>query len=304
MKRHLKRLSMILVFSIVTLTIWGLSEPYFLKVEKQKAYIPELPSVWEHETIAVLGDFQIGMWLANRKTVEKSIEKVIELQPGAVILLGDFLYHPEINEDGSIRTVMDVLKPLLSSDIPIFTVLGNHDYGMDNIEDIPNSSIMNDLKKELEKNGVRVLQNETIALQNDSDGVTVGRPSPQSLYLAGIGASWPNNAQPEKVLHQMSDSLPRIVVMHNPDAYEDIPSLLAPLAIAGHTHGSQIEIPLLSTWLYNTVLEDGKVHASGWITDFGQEGNRLYVNRGIGFSNLPIRINCPPELTIFELLSK
>ncbi len=40
---------------------------------------------------------------------------------------------------------------------------------------------------------------------------------------------------------------------------------------------------------------------SGWIHDYGQPGNRLYINRGIGFSRFPIRINCPPEITLFTL---
>jgi hypothetical protein len=34
---------------------------------------------------------------------------------------------------------------------------------------------------------------------------------------------------------------------------------------------------------------------------YGQPGNRLYVNRGIGFSLLPLRINCAPEITVFSL---
>lgn len=47
---------------------------------------------------------------------------------------------------------------------------------------------------------------------------------------------------------------------------------------------------------------DEKVHVDGWIEDdFGQLGNHLYVNRGIGFSSFPLRINCRPELTFFTL---
>jgi hypothetical protein len=47
-----------------------------------------------------------------------------------------------------------------------------------------------------------------------------------------------------------------------------------------------------------------KVHVDGWIDGYGQPRNRLYVNRGIGFSKAPIRINCRPELTISTLRSK
>jgi predicted MPP superfamily phosphohydrolase len=50
-------------------------------------------------------------------------------------------------------------------------------------------------------------------------------------------------------------------------------------------------------------LSSEKVKADGWIDGYGQAGNRLYVNRGIGFSSLPPRINCRPELTFFTLRS-
>jgi predicted MPP superfamily phosphohydrolase len=41
--------------------------------------------------------------------------------------------------------------------------------------------------------------------------------------------------------------------------------------------------------------------SDGWLLDAGAPGNRLYVNRGIGLSHLPLRIGCPPELTFFSL---
>jgi predicted MPP superfamily phosphohydrolase len=50
-----------------------------------------------------------------------------------------------------------------------------------------------------------------------------------------------------------------------------------------------------------SLLTDEKIHSDGWIENFGQAGNRLYVNRGIGFSTFPVRINCRPELTFFTL---
>jgi predicted MPP superfamily phosphohydrolase len=46
------------------------------------------------------------------------------------------------------------------------------------------------------------------------------------------------------------------------------------------------------------------VYGDGWIKNYGKQGNNLYVNRGIGFSDIPIRINCPPEVTLFTLRSQ
>jgi predicted MPP superfamily phosphohydrolase len=48
------------------------------------------------------------------------------------------------------------------------------------------------------------------------------------------------------------------------------------------------------------LLTDEKIHSDGF-ENFGQAGNRLEVNRGIGISTFPVRINCRPELTFFTL---
>ena len=89
--------------------------------------------------------------------------------------------------------------------------------------------------------------------------------------------------------------------MHNPDTFATVPTGAAPLAVAGHTHGGQLRIPFTPQWTWLTYLAEDRIHADGWIEDYGRAGNRLYVNRGIGFSQLPLRINCPPEITFFTL---
>lgn len=50
-----------------------------------------------------------------------------------------------------------------------------------------------------------------------------------------------------------------------------------------------------------SLVKSHEVQADGWIAGYGQAGNRLYVNRGVGFTYVPVRINCPPELTMFTL---
>ncbi|CAN5618613.1 hypothetical protein BH20VER1_BH20VER1_13310 [soil metagenome] len=89
--------------------------------------------------------------------------------------------------------------------------------------------------------------------------------------------------------------------MHEPATFRDLPPHTAPLAMAGHTHGGQVRFPWL---LLRRLLGRSTNHESvlsGWIKNYGAPGNRLYVNRGIGFSRLPIRFNAPPEITLFTL---
>jgi len=90
--------------------------------------------------------------------------------------------------------------------------------------------------------------------------------------------------------------------MHEPFAFRTLPEGEAPLAFAGHTHGGQIRVPLFPRLTPARLTMPWPEYVDGWIEGYGQPGNRLYVNRGIGFSYLPARFGCPPELTFFTLL--
>lgn len=150
------------------------------------------------------------------------------------------------------------------------------------------------------------MKNEAVPLglpdENNAPKEAAGK-SDSTLYLVGIGSHYAGNAKPEIALAQVPENAPRIIFMHNPDSFAEFPSDTAPLALAGHTHGGQVRIPFTEDWSWMALFIEDKVQADGWIDNFGQTGNRLYVNRGIGFSTFPVRINCRPELTIFTLRS-
>ncbi len=90
--------------------------------------------------------------------------------------------------------------------------------------------------------------------------------------------------------------------MHNPVAFRDIPAGEGLFTVAAHTHGGQISLPLLPSESWLQIAKPREIVAEGWAADsIGQGNNRLYVSRGIGFSLLPARFMCRPELTIFNL---
>ncbi len=90
-------------------------------------------------------------------------------------------------------------------------------------------------------------------------------------------------------------------MMRNPSSFGAFPAGTAPVVVAGHTHGGQVRVPFTPEWSWLRTVEEGEVHFAGWIEGFGEPGNRLYVNRGIGFSAAPVRINCRPEVTLSTL---
>jgi uncharacterized protein len=123
--------------------------------------------------------------------------------------------------------------------------------------------------------------------------------SPIFSLAFGIAPEKPGTTNVEQALDQVPASAPRVIIMHNPDTFAQFPAYSAPLAVAGHTRGGQIRIPFLPQWTWMAFTQDDEVHADGWVPNYGAQGNHLSVNRGIGFSIVPIRINCVPELTIF-----
>jgi uncharacterized protein len=284
-----------LLIVFLMLLIWGaLIEPYLLDVEEEAAVIPNLPSGWEGRQIAVMGDFQVGMWGDNEATIRRAVDRLLEIQPDFILFLGDFVYHAPEDRESEINTIIQLLDPLTQTNIPIYAVLGNHDYQVKEVGETPNKDLAQRLEQSLEAQGIQVLQNEVVSLP-------IQRPEEDPLFLVGIGAYQPGLDDPINVFSDISPESPRFVIMHNPASFASIPTEAAPLAVAGHTHGGQIRIPFLPEWSYLTYIESEPVHTDGWISDYGQPGNQLYVNRGIGFSLIPIRINCMPEITLFTL---
>ncbi|EAZ90824.1 metallophosphoesterase [Crocosphaera chwakensis] len=278
---------------IALLVIWSFIEPRILNIENETATIPNLPNSWSGQQIAQLTDFQIGLWGDNRGTARRSIAKIVEAKPAIALISGDFLYHPGSNIESEIETTIDIIRPLVDAGIPTYAVLGNHDYGMSSRKAQPSTEQAEKLEIALEKAGIQVLENETVKLELPN--------SNEPLYLVGVGSLWASRDNVKQSLNTIDNNSPRIVMMHNPDTFEQFPANSAPLAVAGHTHGGQVRIPGFPQWSWLRFTQKDKVYADGWAKGFGTSGNQLYVNPGIGMSIAPIRLFCPPELTFFTL---
>ena len=276
---------------VVLGVVWGaVIEPRFLLDDEAfEAELPDLPPGWDGKTVALVADFQIGMWGGNTGMVEEAIEDAIDDSVSLMLIAGDFLYKP--NEDRVLEAV-DVVRPLIEAGIPTVAVLGNHDYSLMKESSEVVTEYADRLRRGLEDAGV-------VVLENDATPVVAGG---DTLWVAGVGSNWAGRADVAAALEAVPEGAPRLWLMHNSEAFRDIPSEEAHLALAAHTHGGQVRVmpgPRTS-WL--DIVRNGEVAADGWAADsIGAPPNRIYINRGIGFSTVPIRINCRPELTEITL---
>lgn len=276
---------------VVLLLAYGTAvEPRFLlDTASYEAEVPNLPPAWEGRTVALLADLQVGMWFDNTGMVEKAVAQAAKAD--LVLIAGDFIYKPD---SATVLEAVSLVQPLTEGNRPVVAVLGNHDYSLAGRDEQPSEDIARYLEEELEAAGVRVLQNAALPVSGPGGG--------GPLYVAGVGSEWAGRSRPEAALAGVPDGAARVIFMHNPIVYRDLPADAAPLTLAAHTHGGQIRLPLTpsESWLH--IARQREVVADGWASDsIGAAGNRLYVNRGIGFSRVPLRIFCRPELTLFTL---
>ena len=86
-----------------------------------------------------------------------------------------------------------------------------------------------------------------------------------------------------------------IALMHYPAWIKIFGGRKFDLSLAGHSHGGQVRLPLVGALVlpyYVDGYDLGMFH-----TDAGP----LYVNPGIGWMFVDARLNCPPEITVFEI---
>ncbi|MCA0983406.1 metallophosphoesterase [Halobacillus yeomjeoni] len=301
MKKIIKKIGIFTALLLSIVLIWGLIEPYLINVQEEEAEIQNLPPQWEGEKIAVIGDFQVGMWMDNESILPRVVEKIIEKDPASVLITGDYIYHPTKGNSEEMETVIDGLRPLTEANIPVYAVLGNHDYAMSKKTSDPNEKKAQQVASQLQSIGVEILHNETTPLEKGNDTESSAE---DKLYLTGVGAFWPEKTNVSKAIDIPPQHAPRIVLMHNPEVFAKLPAGSAPLAVAGHTHGGQISVPFTPQWSYKDLLAKDESHVDGWIDDeYGERGNQLYVNRGLGLSVLPLRVLNMPEITMFKLTS-
>jgi predicted MPP superfamily phosphohydrolase len=92
------------------------------------------------------------------------------------------------------------------------------------------------------------------------------------------------------------------MLAHHPDFAETLPEdLRVDLVLSGHTHGGQIRLPFSIAPIVPSMY--GQKY-SGGLVELEEKGGyttRVYVSRGVGVCLIPIRFNCPPEVTLIRL---
>jgi predicted MPP superfamily phosphohydrolase len=240
-------------------------------VRRRRVRLPGWPAGLDGLRLAVLADLHAGAGGVDRERLLQVVEATNRSRPHAVVLLGDFVdahAHPE--ENGEAREVAEVLAGLRAP-LGVFGLLGNHDRARHGAQTIA----------ALERAGVTVLENRALRAGG--------------LWLAGISDAASARPDPAAALAPVPEGAPVVAITHSPDVFPSVPARV-PLTLAGHTHGGQVNVPLLRRRFIPSRF--GERYRAGLVEEGGR---RLFVHPGIGTSRLPVRFRATPEVAVLEL---
>jgi uncharacterized protein len=196
----------------------------------------------------------------------RALEVMAEEKPDLIVITGDCLG----NTAGDYRPCERFYRQL-HAPLGVWVVRGNWE----------NDHPVHHERAFYAKSGVDLLLNQNAMPRPDFALIGLDDPSSGNPRLARALAGVPANVY-------------KIALFHAPGYFDQIDGRVN-LCIAGHTHGGQVLIPFVHPfWL----PKDCGRFLSGW---YEEDGTKMYVNRGLGMSDLPIRFLCRPEITILTI---
>ena len=248
-------------------------EPKQPRLERIEFRLPEGAGMLDGLTIGFLTDLHYGPF-TSLKDIERGISLVMNERPDLLLLGGD--YHSE-----SPRYLDDIAELLgaFARQVPLgcLGVMGNHDYAVSGEPTFDAFAAT----------GFRLLRNEAASV--DFNGTR--------LWIAGIDDTLLGNVDTLAAFAPVPEGEPVIALWHEPLHAEQSAALGAFAQLSGHTHGGQVRLPLIGPL---ALPKHGKRFTIG-LND--ASGMPVYTSRGLGMYRPPVRLNCPPEVTLVTLVA-
>ncbi|MCH2073873.1 MAG: metallophosphoesterase [Puniceicoccaceae bacterium] len=241
---------------------------YFdIQVVKNEVRLKNLPPEFDGYTILQLSDLHSDL---HPDFPERVKEIIAPLVYDCLALTGDFRTCTFGEHSGATVATIDILAEL---EQPKFAILGNHDF----LAKVP----------VMEAAGIRFLLNEHILLRRgEAELCLIGIDDPNFFKTHNL----------ERALDGAPPDATKVLLSHAPQTCTMAEEKGIDLLIAGHTHGGQICLP--GGYL---IMHDRSaprhILSGAW-----REGKlQGYTSRGTGCSGLPVRLNCPAEVTLHTL---
>ncbi|HYC20704.1 MAG TPA: metallophosphoesterase [Candidatus Bathyarchaeia archaeon] len=244
------------------------------QIEPVSVIIPDLSPAFHGYKIASIADIHLGQWITPAR-LDGVIGLINEQRPDLVAIIGDFFSYEVDRLSAEMVASLSKLSP---KDLSV-AVLGNHDHwvGEETVREV-------------------LRRSDIVDLSNDVHTLHRGDAA---LHITGVDSVMLRKNRLDVVLAKLPPSGPAILLAHEPD-FADVSATTGrfSLQISGHSHGGQLILPGIGTLVRGP-------HAKKYPLGRYRIGEMVqYTSRGLGTNVFWIRINCPPEITVFTLASK
>ena len=283
--KHLKLFFSILFICLFLLAflIWGNNA---LEITKISYYNKKIPNSFEGFTIVQISDLHNKQFGNNQINL---LNEVKNLNPDIIVITGDLIDSSHTN----IRSAMDFAASAVSI-CPVYYVTGNHEAW---------SSDYNQLKMELERASVIIMDNQKIQISKDNSTIDLYgisdpdfNPNPSSSYeTKGISAS-----NLETLSIDDNNQTFKILLSHRPELLDVYAEFGVDLVFSGHAHGGQVRLPFIG----GLVAPNQGLFPQYTSGSYFSGNTTMIVSRGLGNSIIPLRIFNRPEMIALTLISK
>jgi predicted MPP superfamily phosphohydrolase len=246
---------------------WGYANAARVRLRHNEVFSDRLPAQFDGFTILHLSDLHADM---SADAMAETARLVRGLPYDLCVLTGDYRGRTYGPFQPCLRNMIG-LRDALRGDI--YGILGNHD----TILMVP----------DLERMGIQILLNEHVLIERAGC----------SIFLGGIDdAHFYRVDNIEKAAAEMHRDAFSILLSHTPEIYRQASHAGFDLLLAGHTHGGQICLPGGTPIVLQSALP--RYMGKGPWKYHGMMG---YTSVGAGSCGVPVRFNCPPEITLHRL---
>lgn len=245
------------------------------EVVRKNIRMPRLPEKLKGTRIAMISDIHSGPYMSYKEMLPY-MQRLRVLKPDVVLVPGDFV-------DRDVAQADPVCEALRTVEAPygVYGCTGNHDYYAD--ADI--------VSRELQHAGVRMLRNEHAVLDIKGEQLAL-------IGIDDIGNGKRFDPSFRQAVHELKPSIPNILLCHKPYYLEEASEWGVDFMVSGHTHGGQVVLARI----FGTVITPAAL-LSGYIEGHHRrDRTQMYITRGIGTVGIPVRVNCPPEITLITLV--
>jgi hypothetical protein len=222
--------------------------------------------------IAFASDLHLGPTTSAR-TLDAAFRALEAAKPDLLLLGGDYVFL-----DATRASAADLEARVRA--VPVRTkiaVLGNHDLWTHHGR----------IEEALARAGATVLVNDSVALSGDHAGVAI----------AGLDDAWTGSPDVDRALAGTRDAKLVIGLAHSPEGALLLAQKGVPFVLSGHTHGGHIALPGGRPIVVPGPL--GRAYPWG-LRPLG--ASKVFVSRGVGGVELPIRLFAPPDVGVIDLV--